>query len=51
MKKKQIEIKTDGKEFERFDALLSQIVKVPKDEINKREKEEKRKKEARKAKI
>ena len=47
--KKKIEMKKDGKEFERFDALLSQIVSVPKDEINRREQAEKKAKGARKA--
>ncbi len=46
--KKEIETKQDGKEFERFEQLLSQVVKVPKDEILKREKDEKQKKEAKK---
>lgn len=41
--KKKIETKKDGKEFDRFDDLLRQVVKVPKDEISKREKEEKEK--------
>ena len=48
--KKKIETKQDGKKFERFEQLLSQVVKVPKDEILKREKAEKQKKETRKAK-
>lgn len=48
--KKEPETKQDGKEFQRFDDLLSQIVKVPKKEIEDREKAEKQKKEARKAK-
>ena len=48
--KKKIETKKDGKEFERFDDLLRHVVKVPKDEINRREQEEKQKKETRKAK-
>ena len=43
--KKQIETKKDGKEFERFDGLLRQVVSVPKEEINKREKAEKECKE------
>ncbi len=42
------EIKQDGKEFERFDELLRQVLKVPKSEIEKREKAEKKKKEAKK---
>lgn len=46
--KKKIETKKDGKEFERFEDFVRQIVKVPKDEINKREQEEKQKKEAKK---
>lgn len=40
--KKKIEIKKDGKEFKRFDELLSAVVKVPKDEILRREKDEKK---------
>ena len=48
--KKEIETKKDGKEFERFEQLLSQVVKVPKDEILKREQAEKeRKKKAKKS--
>jgi hypothetical protein len=43
--KKKIELKNDGKEFERFENLLSEVVKVPKEEILKREKEEKERKE------
>ncbi len=43
--KKEIETKKDGKQFERFDALLSHVVKVPKDEILEREKKEKERKE------
>ncbi len=39
--KKEIETKQDGKEFERFDEFLTELVKVPKDEILKREKEAK----------
>lgn len=41
--KKKVEMKKDGKEFERFDELLSKVVKVPKDEILEREKAEKEK--------
>ncbi len=48
--KKEIEMKNDGKEFERFDEFLTELVKVPKDEILKREKEEKQKKEAKRKK-
>lgn len=48
--KKEIETKNDGKEFERFENLLRQVVKVPKDEILRREKEEKERNKARKAK-
>ena len=48
--KKKIEMKKDGKEFDRFDDLLSQVVKVPKDEILEREKAEKEKSRLRKAK-
>jgi hypothetical protein len=48
--KKEIETKQDGKEFERFEQLLSQVVKVPKDEILRREKAEKEQKKERKAK-
>lgn len=45
---KKVEMKQDGKEFERFENLLRQVVKVPKDEILEREKAEKQKKEAKK---
>lgn len=46
--KKKIKTKEDGKGFTRFDNLLRQVVKVPKSEINKREKAEKTKKESKK---
>ena len=46
--KKKIKTKNDGKGFERFDDLLSKVVKVPKDEIEKREKAKKVKKESKK---
>ncbi len=42
--KKKIETKNDGKEFERFEHFVREIVKVPKDVILKREQEEKQKK-------
>jgi hypothetical protein len=48
--KRKIETKQDGKEFARFDEFLTKLVKVPKDEINEREKAEKQMKEKRKAK-
>lgn len=48
--KKEIKMKNDGKEFERFDEFLTELVKVPKDEILRREKEEKEKRKQRKAK-
>lgn len=48
--KKKIEMKQDGKEFERFDEFLTKLVQVPKNEILKREKEEKEANKARKAK-
>ena len=48
--KKEIETKKDGKEFERFDEFLTELVKVPKDEILKREKAEKEMNKARKVK-
>ena len=48
--KKEIETKRDGKEFQRFDAFLTELVKVPKEEILRREKEEKeRNKKAKKS--
>jgi hypothetical protein len=43
--KKQIEIKQDSKSFERFETLLRKVVSVPKDEILRREKEAKAKKD------
>ena len=49
--KKTIEMKQDGKEFERFNEFLTELVKVPKDEILKREKEEKERKKLQKEKI
>jgi hypothetical protein len=48
--KKKVEMKQDGKEFERFDEFLTELVHVPKDEILKREKAEKERNKARKAK-
>lgn len=50
MTKNKVEMKQDGKEFERFDEFLTELVKVPKDEILKREKEEKNRNKQRKAK-
>jgi hypothetical protein len=50
MPKRKIEMKNDGKDFERFEELLSTVIKVPKSEIDRREKEEKEAKEKRKAK-
>lgn len=47
---KKAETKQDGKEFERFDEFLTELVKVPKDEILRREKAEKEKKKAKRAK-
>jgi hypothetical protein len=47
--KKKIETKQDGKEFARFDEFLTKLVKVPKDEINEREKTEKQRKAKEKA--
>lgn len=49
MTKKKVETKNNGKEFERFNVFLTELVKVPKDEILKREKEEKERNKARKA--
>lgn len=39
-------MKNDGKEYERFEQLLRQVVSVPKKEILRREKAEKLEKEA-----
>jgi hypothetical protein len=50
MDRKNRKLVNDGKEFERFDEFLTELVKVPKDEILKREKAEKEKNKARKAK-
>ncbi len=44
---KTIEMKNDGKDLERFGALLKKVVSVPKDEIKKHE--EKQKKKAKKS--
>jgi len=41
--------KQDTNEFKRFDDLLRKVVSVPKDEIKKREQEEKQKKSEKKA--
>lgn len=46
--KKTIEMKTDGKNFERFDDLFRKVISVPKEELKKREEAEKQKKEAKK---
>ncbi len=46
----KVETKQDGKEFERFDEFLTKLVKVPKNEILAREKAEKERNKARKAK-
>jgi len=46
--KKKIETKNDGKEFERFEDLLKTVIQVPKSEIDRREKEYKKKKQAKK---
>ncbi|MEZ5346146.1 MAG: hypothetical protein R2681_11405 [Pyrinomonadaceae bacterium] len=43
--KKKIKTKDDGKGFERFDDLLRKVVKVPKDEVLRREKAEKERNE------
>ena len=48
--KKKIETKQDGKEFERFTDFVREIVKVPKEEILRHEKEEKERNKTRKAK-
>lgn len=45
---KQDEIKSDGKEFERFETFTRKLLKVPKSEILRREKAEKRKKASKK---
>jgi hypothetical protein len=50
MMKKQPETKPDSKDFERFDEFLTELVKVPKDEILRREKAEKEKNKAKRAK-
>ena len=47
--KKEIEMKEDGKQFERFETTLRQVLSVPKDEILKREKEGKERNKLRKA--
>lgn len=43
--KKKIEMINDGKEFERFENLLNVVIKVPKSEIDRREKEWKKERE------
>lgn len=48
--KKANQMKNDGKEFERFDKFLTELISAPKDEILRREKEEKeRRKKAKKS--
>jgi hypothetical protein len=42
---KKIEMKNDGKDFQRFNALLKQVISVPREEILRREKAEKKAKE------
>ena len=45
----EIEMKEDGKQIERFETTLRQVLSVPKDEILRREKEEKERNKQRKA--
>ncbi len=42
---KKIETKKDGKEFERFEDFVRKIVRVPKSELDKHEKEYKKERE------
>ena len=42
--KKKLEMKNDGKDFERFENLLRQVISVPKEELKRREEDEKKKK-------
>lgn len=42
--KKKLEMKNDGKDFERFENLLRQVISVPKEELKRRELEEKEEK-------
>jgi hypothetical protein len=46
--KKKLEMKNDGKDFERFEELVRTVVRVPKEELNRREAAEKQKKAAKK---
>lgn len=48
--KKEIETKQDGKDFERFEDLLREVISIPKDEILRREQEEKERRKQEKAK-
>lgn len=47
--KKKVETKQDGSDFARFDEFLTELVKVSKNEILKREKAEKERNKVRKA--
>lgn len=42
--KKKVEVKNDGKDFERFDNLFRQVITVSKEELKRREKAEKQRK-------
>lgn len=46
--KKKVEMKNDGKDFERFESLLREVISVPKEELKRREEAEKQKKLAKK---
>lgn len=46
---KKIEMKNDGKDFQRFNALLKQVIHVPREEILRREEAEKKAKNKSKA--
>ena len=46
--KKKIELKNDGKDFNRFNEMLRQVVSVPKEELKRREDAEKTEKKANK---
>jgi hypothetical protein len=45
---KKAEMKQDGQDFTRFENFMRKIVSVPKEEINRREKQEKEAKEVNK---
>lgn len=46
--KKKVEMKNDGKDYERFENLLREVISVPKEELRRREETEKSEKQRKK---